>query len=383
MMGYYTAPRIAHGPASIEQLGSLGARRAIVLLDEKVAPTPHARHALEELERAGASVEPVVAGAAAASTAGVDELAARVRTRDADWLVAVGGGTTIDAAKALWARLASPELPLDRLTPLTDLSAGRRLRLAAVPTLPGSGSEASWCAYLAAPDGRVLELSSRELLPEWAIVDPTFLGTVAPSALAAGTAAALARALAAFVSTWSGPLTDAHALPAIAALLHALGRLDRHRDLELDASLLLASTQAGIAAANAPGGLGHALALTLARAFDRPYAPIAAAILPAVVEFDYPSVRDRFGPLVPAFGGSAGTSRSAVSDRLRTAIAAAKAPRSLAEAGVDPRAIEGRREELIASLRRAPGIAAGPRIPTGDELGRLIDAAARGAAVDF
>ena len=382
-MGYFTTPRIAFGPSSIEQLGALGARRAVVVIGPSVAATPHAQHALEELQKAGASVERLVERTNVASLEGVEALAAKVRSFDADWIVAIGGGRTLDTAKGLWLRLTTPDVPLDRVTPLTDVRLREKTRFAAVPTTAGSGSEATWSAFLSAPDGHVVEVAARELAPDWAIVDPTFLATLSTPALAASAAGALVRAVEAFVSPWAGPLTDADSLAAIGTLVAGLGRLDRHRDGDLEAALQLAATQAGVAGANAPGGLGHAIATTVSFEFGLPYGRVTAALLPAVVEFDYPSVRDRLGPLAATFGSSAGTSRSTVSDRIRGALEAARLPRSLAEAGVPVDALEPRLPELVARIQRAPGVSSTPRIPTAEELGRLLRSVARGTPVDY
>ncbi len=383
MMGYFTAPRLAYGPSAIEELSGTGITRALVIVSPSVATTPHVRHALELLERAGAVVEMIDAGPERGRVVGVERLLERARALRPDGVVAIGGGRTLDTAKGLVARLSAPELPLERLTPVSGLPGRSGLRFVALPTTAGSGSEATWSLNLTGDDGAALELTSRELLADAALVDPTFVATLPSPALAASAAGALSRSFEAFVSPWAGPLTDALSVPALASILGGLGRVDRHRDGDLDASLQLAATQAGIAAANAPGGLAHALATGLAAATGRPYGGIVAALLPAVIEFDYPSVRDRFGPLTPVFGSNAGTSRSVVSDRVRRALGAARLPKTLAEAGIPTESLPELSTPLLRRVAKAPGLSGTPRLPTLEELSRLVGAAATGAPVDF
>ncbi|HEY6237789.1 MAG TPA: iron-containing alcohol dehydrogenase, partial [Thermoplasmata archaeon] len=266
-MGYFTSPKIAFGPSAIEQLASLGARRALVLVDPALARATRPVRAEEELRKAGAAVERVDAGTADATTASVDALLAGATSFAPDWIVAIGGGRTIDTAKGLWVRYRRPELPLSAVSPLAELDLRARARFAALPTTCGSGSEATWVAYLRGDDGVGLEVASRELAPDWAIVDPTFLETLSTPRAAEAAAGAIGHAFDAFVSAWSNPFSDALALQAISTALPALGRLVRHRDAEVDAALHLSATQAGLAAANAQLGLTHALATTLANEF--------------------------------------------------------------------------------------------------------------------
>jgi len=384
MSGYFTAPSIAWGPSAIEQLAALSARRALVVIDPALASQARTRQAIEELQKAGGVTESLTVAPGEPTVESVETLVEPGRRFGPDWLVAIGGGSTIDATKALWVRLAAPDVPLASVTPLVELGLRARIRLVVLPTTGGSGAEATWTADLRTAERAPVDLSSRELTPDWAVVDPTFLASL-PIAIRASTGAeAIAHALEAAVSEWANPFSDALASHALAAALPAIGKLTKSpHEEELAATLQWCATQSGLAMANAQGGVARALARALAAEFGLPYGRLIAALLPYVAEFNHPSARDRYGPLGPAFGPSVAQSRSAVSERLRAAFAGAGLPRTLVDAGLAADRLEGRLREVVDRAYASPGVTANPRVPTKDELRQLVNAAATGAPVVF
>src|SRR5579871_892113 len=280
MLGFFTTPRIALGPGAVQQLSALDAHRVLAVLDPNVAGTPAAVRAIEELRKMDGAVETVSVPPGEPTVASVEGLVPSVRSSSPDWVVGIGGGSALDTAKALWVRASHPDLAWDAITPLTPLAPRHRCRFAAVPTTAGSGSEASWVLHRRGDAGAFLEVASRELVPDWAVVDPSFLATL-PAKMAAETAAdALAHALEAAVSEWANPFSDAHARAALSVGLPGLARLGRRPDDDLRESLLYASTQAGIAASNAQVGLVHALAHAISTEFPVPHARLIAPLLP-------------------------------------------------------------------------------------------------------
>lgn len=383
MLGFFTTPRIALGPGAVQQLSAIDARRALVVFDPGVAGTAAGRRAVEELRKMDGSVETVTIPPGEPTVRSVEGLVPSVRASTPDWIVAIGGGSAIDTAKALWVRGANPELPWDTITPLTVLSLRERTRFVAVPTDTGSGSEASWVAHLHGDDRGFLEIASRELVPDWAVVDPSFLATL-PARVAAETAYdAVAHALEAAVSEWANPFSDAHARAALSVGLPGLARLGKKPDEELRESLLYASTQAGIAASNAQVGLAHALAHAISTEFEVPHARLAGCLLPPVVEFNFPSARERYGALGPSVGVALVQNRYALSGALRAAAESAGLPKNLSDAGVPLPRLEERLDPIVARALRMPGVASNPRVPSAAEAARLLRAAATGGPVDF
>ena len=130
MTGFFTGPPIAWGTGAIEQLSSLAVRQAAVVLDPALGAHPLARRVVEELAKADATVEVVPVEDPPDSVPHVEALAERLRATGPNWVVVVGGGRTIDAAKAARVRLARPELSLANLTPMVELPDPFPVRLA-------------------------------------------------------------------------------------------------------------------------------------------------------------------------------------------------------------------------------------------------------------
>jgi alcohol dehydrogenase class IV len=383
MWGFFTAPSIAFGPGAFQQLSALGARRALLVVDPALAERAETRRVPEELAKGEATVESVSVPPGEPTVDSVESLLPRMRSFSPDWIVALGGGSTIDTAKGLWIRYARPELDLAEITPLVELSLRSRARFAALPTTVGSGSEATGLAQFRTADHRFLEVSSRELVPDWAIVDPAFLGSLPPRIAAETAADALAHALEAAVSEWANPYANAQARETLATALPLLPRVLKHwDDPELRGALAHAATSAGLAASNAQIGVAHALAHALSTEFPVAHGRLVAALMPYVAEFNYPAAREKYAALAPALGVPV-QHRSSVAERLRGAGDPVGLPRTLADAGVSESALAPLLEVIVARAHSSPGVVANPRVPSPSELRELLLAAVRGSPVTF
>ena len=178
MTSFFVAPRISAGPGALEQLSSLGAQRAAVVVDPAIVRSERVQRVVEELGQSTATVEVLPWEGSEPSLASVAKLADRLRAFAADWIVAVGGGRTLDAAKAGWVRYARPELDLASFTPLDELKLRSVAGFVAVPSTSGSGCDVSWNVMVRGGGGEPIELASRELVPDWSLLDPVLPATM-------------------------------------------------------------------------------------------------------------------------------------------------------------------------------------------------------------
>jgi alcohol dehydrogenase class IV len=226
------------------------------------------------------TIDTARAGTAAASAAGCD------------LVIGFGGGSALDAAKAIAALVANGGDPLDYLEvvgrgqPLTRPS----LPLIAIPTTAGTGSEVTKNAVLASPEhGVKASLRSPLMLPRVAIVDPDLLIGLPPAVLAASGLDALSQLIEPFLSIRANPATDAlarAAIPRAAAALpraHAAARAGDRIDAVDREALALASLFGGLCLANAGLGAVHGFAAPLGGMFAAPHGALCAALLPAVL----------------------------------------------------------------------------------------------------
>ena len=378
MTGFFTAPRIAWGPGALEQLSGLGARRALVVIDPNVARRGGERRVVEELAKTETHVEVVANLDGANRLSVVQRLKEQVATYVPDWLVAVGGGTTIDAVKAARLGAERPEVGIEQFTPFLECPDPPRTRLAVLPTTSGSGAEASSTVDLVTDDGRPLEVTHRALTPEWALVDAGLAAGLSPDQVADGAFESLALASEAFLSAWSNPFSDALALDAATTvcrrLAHALKWSD---DPDARAALHYAATAAGLAASNAQRGAAHALARALEGPSGLTYGRLLALLLPLALDFDHPSARDRLEALADRVAPVDEDGRAVVPlpVRVRRLAEVARAPSTLRAAGAPVDRIEASRESIVAHALASPAVLANPRVPTREEMGALLTAA--------
>ncbi|MGP8072486.1 MAG: iron-containing alcohol dehydrogenase [Thermoplasmata archaeon] len=375
MSGFFLAPRIAWGTGALEQLSGLGVRRAVLLVDPTVARRDGARRLVEELAKCDATVEVETASDRASSLDEVDRVAERFRDHLPDTLIALGGGRTLDAAKAVRLRWTRPDLALAALPPLWDPPAGPGITLLAVPTTSGSGAEASWAADLRAVDGAPVEVAHRSLVPDWALVDPALAASLGPAEQMDGAFEALGLAAEAFLSAWANPFSDALALDAVASVVRRLPHAIRWSDdPDARAALHYAATSAGLASSNAQRGLAHALARALEGPSGLPYGRLMGIALPHVLEFNHPSARDRLETLAERARDRDERGDTSLAQRLRRLYGQFPFPLTVRAAGGNLEAVERERTDVLARTLRSPGALANPRVPTESDLAALLAA---------
>lgn len=222
---------------------------------------------------------------------------ATARKAGCDVVIAIGGGSAIDAGKAIAAMLANPGDPLDYLEvigrgqPLANPSAP----FLAVPTTAGTGSEVTRNAVLASPGRRVkASLRSAGMLPRLAVVDPELTLEMPPQVTAATGLDALTQLIEPYVSIKANPFTDALCVDGIRRAARALPRVWANpHDLEARTEMCLASLYGGLALANAGLGAVHGFAAPIGGMFPAPHGAVCAALLPHAMAVNLDALQKR------------------------------------------------------------------------------------------
>ncbi|MGA2270570.1 MAG: iron-containing alcohol dehydrogenase [Bryobacteraceae bacterium] len=299
---FATAARILFGEGTVREVAAAAAamgRRALVVTGaspERVAPLT------ASLEAAGVACLPLaVAGEPTIDL--IRQGSEYARGEHCDLVIAMGGGSAIDAGKALAAMLANPGDPLDYLEvigrgqPLVHPSAP----LIAIPTTAGTGSEVTRNAVLASPEHRVkASLRSSSMLPRLAVVDPELtLGL--PRGITASTGLdALTQLIEPYVGVRANPMTDLFCVEGIRRAAGALPRVwENGGDREARADMAWASLLGGLALANAGLGVVHGFAAPVGGMFPAPHGAACAAVLPHAMEVNLQALRAR-APASPA-----------------------------------------------------------------------------------
>ena len=219
------------------------------------------------------------------------------RASSCDMVIAFGGGSSIDAGKAIAALLTNPGDPLDYLE---VIGKGNALEhpsapFIAIPTTAGTGSEVTRNAVLSSPEHRVkVSLRSPYMLPRLALVDPEMTHVLPPAITASTGLDALTQLIEPYVSVRANPMTDALCLEGLHRAARSLRRVYEHpADASAREDMSIASLFSGIALANAALGAVHGFAAPIGGMFPAPHGAVCAALLPHATEVNIQALRSR------------------------------------------------------------------------------------------
>jgi alcohol dehydrogenase class IV len=283
---FATATRIVFGPGTLEEAGEVAAslgRRALLVVGRS---TGRAEAVRAPLRRAGVQ-SAVLAVAGEPTIEDVRRGTQRAKEEGTELVVGFGGGSAIDAAKAIAALLGNGGDPMDYLEVVGrgQLITRPSAPWIAIPTTAGTGAEVTRNAVLGSPEHAVkASLRSPLMLARMAVVDPDLLLGVPEAVIAASGLDAFAQLVEPFVSIRASPLVDGLCREGLARSARSLRRAfegDRSEAVRTD--LALASLFGGLALANAGLGAVHGFAAPVGGAFDAPHGAVCAALLPAVM----------------------------------------------------------------------------------------------------
>lgn len=219
-----------------------------------------------------------------------------------DWIVAVGGGSPIDCAKAI-AVLTTHGGAVRDYEGKNKIT-GNVLPLIAIPTTAGTGSEVTFSSVISdSRDKFKFTLSHPRIAPRVALVDPEMTITMPPDLTAATGMDALTHAVEAYSAKVAEPLADAAALYAIELISKYLKpAVFENRNMEARAGMLLASVLAGIAFSHSDVGAVHCLAEAIGGKYDTAHGVCNAVVLPAVMEYNLDYCRARYARIAAAMG---------------------------------------------------------------------------------
>jgi len=225
----------------------------------------------------------------------VDRALAQARQEAHDVLVALGGGSAIDLAKAVAGLLGSGGCCLDYME---VIGAGRKIARAsapwvAVPTTAGTGAEVTRNAVIACRDKQFkASIRSEHLLARVAVVDPELGSSVPREVTACSGMDALCQLIESYTSTGANPMTDALALAGVERAGRSLRRAYQDgADMDAREDMALAALWSGLALANAGLGAVHGFAAPLGARFQAPHGAICAILLPHVMAANVSALR--------------------------------------------------------------------------------------------
>jgi alcohol dehydrogenase class IV len=391
-MSRFTLPRdLYYGRGSMEVLKTLKGKKAFIVLgggsmkrfgflDKAIGYLQEAGLEVQLFENVepDPSVETVMRGAEA------------MREFEPDWIISMGGGSPIDAAKAMWAFYEYPDTTFEELcTPFNFPTLRTKAQFLAIPSTSGTATEVT--AFSVITDyakGIKYPLADFNITPDIAVVDPELAETMPPTLTAHTGMDALTHAIEAYVSTLNGPFTDPLALKAIKMVFDYLPE-SYSGDSAAREQMHYAQCLAGMAFSNALLGIVHSMAHKTGAAFSTGHIPHGCAnaiYLPYVIKYNAKNGASRYAEIAKSVGLTGSNDEELtmkLCDKIDEYNAKLDIPKTLKAFGID----ETEFNEKVAHIAElAVGDActgSNPRSITPVEMEKLLKCTYYGTEVDF
>ncbi len=368
-------PAIHYGEKASAQAGAVarrfGVRKVLIITDSFLVSSGAIRAVTASLEEAGVGFDIFSEVNQEPTLAHVTEGLARLEASGAGAILACGGGSPIDVAKAVSAMAVNPGRIQDYMG--ADKFEKDGPPIIAVPTTAGTGSEATGVTIIT-DTGRDVKMliSSPRIMPRAALVDP-LLTLGMPKGLTAATGLdALTHAIEAYVSRRAQPMTDLLALNAVALIARNLPVAWAEPDnVAARSQTMLGALQAGIAFTNASVALVHGMSRPVGALFHVAHGVSNAALLGVVMDFSLPGNYERYADVARAMGlpdlGDARHTAESGARAVREIIRRLEVP-SLTQLGVTREKLEPVAAKMAEDALASGSPANNPRLATKEEI---------------
>ncbi|ELC8429207.1 iron-containing alcohol dehydrogenase [Clostridium perfringens] len=388
-MARFTLPRdIYHGKDSLEVLKSLEGKKAFIVigggsmkrfgfLDKVLSYLKEANMETKVFEgvEPDPSVETVMKGAK------------EMEEFNPDWIVSIGGGSPIDAAKAMWIFYEYPDFTFEKaIVPFGLPKLRRKAKFVAIPSTSGTATEVTAFSVITDYKAKIkYPLADFEITPDIAIVDPSLAETM-PEKLVAHTGMdALTHAIEAYTASLRSNFTDPLALKAIEMVnMHLVNSYKG--DMEARGEMHEAQCLAGMAFSNALLGIVHSMAHKVGAVFHIPHGCANAIFLPYVIKYNRKACEDRYANIARHIGLKGESEREltdALIDLINKFNKELNIPSSMKEYGIDENEFKANLKFIAHNAVLDPCTGSNPREIDDETMEKLYTCAYYGSDVDF
>ncbi|HAT4283029.1 TPA: iron-containing alcohol dehydrogenase [Clostridium perfringens] len=388
-MARFTLPRdIYHGKDSLEVLKSLEGKRAFIVigggsmkrfgfLDKVLSYLKEANMETKVFEgvEPDPSVETVMKGAK------------EMEEFNPDWIVSIGGGSPIDAAKAMWIFYEYPDFTFEKaIVPFGLPKLRRKAKFVAIPSTSGTATEVTAFSVITDYKAKIkYPLADFEITPDIAIVDPSLAETM-PEKLVAHTGMdALTHAIEAYTASLRSNFTDPLALKAIEMVnMHLVNSYKG--DMEARGEMHEAQCLAGMAFSNALLGIVHSMAHKVGAVFHIPHGCANAIFLPYVIKYNRKACEDRYANIARHIGLKGESEREltdALIDLINKFNKELNIPSSMKEYGIEENDFKANLKFIAHNAVLDPCTGSNPREIDDETMEKLYTCAYYGSDVDF
>jgi alcohol dehydrogenase class IV len=390
-MWYFRSPEVVFGKDALDHLAYIQGQQAVIVTDETIVRLGFAEVVKARLAQAGIDCHVFDQVEPEPSLQTVQRGAALMLEMEPDWIVGLGGGSALDAAKAMWILYERPDLSPEDINPFDELGLRRKARMVAIPTTSGTGSESTWAVVLThTQEGRKISTGAPECTPDIAIVDPIF-ATHMPARLTADSGLdALTHAVEGYTSSWHNDFSDGLCLKAAELIFAYLPRAyAQGNDVEAREKMHNAATLAGLGFINSLAAAAHALGHSLGAVFHIPHGRAVSLLLPYTIQFNARGEQPtRYAEMARFLGLPAADEREGAASlvsAIRDLERRVGQPLSIRQAlpALTPDAFSAQLDRLVDNAEMDPTIVASARDVSTDDTRRLFEYAYAGKDVDF
>ena len=388
-MWYFVVPEVVFGQDALSHLAELKGKLAFIVTDKNIVKLGLVDKVKEQLSLAGiqASVFDEVEPDPSLQT--VQKGVALMNQYGPDLVVAVGGGSVMDAAKAMRVQYERPDIKPEEINPfISDLGLGAKCKLVCIATTSGSGAEATFAVVLTdTADQRKLSLINREIVPDIAIVDPELARAMPPQITADTGMDVLTHAVEGFTCAWKNDFADGLCIKATQLIFEYLSRVVKDgNDMEAREKMHNAACIAGIGYINALAAMAHAAGHSLGALFHIPHGRAVGLFLPYTIEFIGEAREELWAEIAYAIkleipkGEKAAT---ILAQAIRGLARGINQPLSIKETGISLDSFNKAMEKLIDNVMADGTLIVSARIPNVAETEKFFGYVYEGKSIDF
>lgn len=388
-MARFTLPRdIYHGKDSLEVLKSLEGKKAFIVIGGgSMKRFGFLDKVLSYLKEAGMETKVFEGVEPDPSVETVMKGAKEMEAFEPDWIVSIGGGSPIDAAKAMWIFYEYPDFTFEKaIVPFGLPKLRRKAKFVAIPSTSGTATEVTAFSVITDYKAKIkYPLADFEITPDIAIVDPSLAETM-PEKLVAHTGMdALTHAIEAYTASLRSNFTDPLALKAIEMVnMHLVNSFKG--DMEARGEMHEAQCLAGMAFSNALLGIVHSMAHKVGAVFHIPHGCANAIFLPYVIKYNRKACEDRYAQIARHIGLKGESEREltdALIDLINKFNKELNIPPSMKEYGIDENEFKANLKFIAHNAVLDPCTGSNPREIDDETMEKLYTCAYYGSDVDF
>jgi len=388
-MWYFVVPEVVFGPDALSHLAELKGKSAFIVTDKNIVKLGFVDKVKEQLSQAGITATVFDEVEPDPSLQTVQKGVALMNQYGPDLVVAVGGGSVMDAAKAMRVQYERPDIKPEEINPfISDLGLGAKCKLVCVATTSGTGAEATFAIVLTdTADQRKLSLINREIVPDIAIVDPELARAMPPQITADTGMDALTHAVEGYTCTWKNDFTDGLCIKAIQLVFQYLPRAVKDgNDMEAREKMHNAGCIAGIGFINALSSMAHAAGHSLGALFHIPHGRAVGLFLPYTIEFIGEVREELWAEIAYAIKLEVPKGKRAatiLAQAIRGLAHNINQPLSIKETGIPLDSFNKAMGKLIDNVMADGSLIVSARIPNVAETERFLGYTYEGKSIDF